>query len=70
MIHLKFQFIQKTMDGETCFQQLKLNEEQLWSETNRCAEIMNGEKGIYMTGDESRVLAGQIRNFKFFTYDI
>lgn len=66
----KFQFIQSTSDGINCVQQLKLNGEQIWDNQLSCPAPLQGGQGIWMTGDDSRVLDGEIKNFKFFTYDL
>jgi len=66
----KFQFIQRTSDGITCDQQLKLNGEQIWDNQLSCPAPLQGGQGIWMTGNDSRVLDGEIKNFKFFTRDL
>ena len=65
----KYEFIQTTDDGVTCNQQLRLNEETIWENELGCPMKLTGEQGIYMACNDSRVLQGQIKNFKFFTYE-
>ena len=67
---LKFQFIQTTSDDINCLQTLKLNETVIWENQLTCPTKYEAENNIYMCGDDSRVLNGKIRNFKFFTHDI
>lgn len=66
----KFQFIQITDDGINCTQKLNLNDELIWENQLECPLKYEDEKNIYMCGDDTRVLNGQIQNFKFFTHQI
>ena len=63
----KFNFIQSTTDGQSCHQKIKLNGNTIYEEIVNCPDPIDGQVGIFVTGDDYRVLDGQLRNFKFFT---
>ena len=69
LLIIKFQFIQSTSDGIMCTQKLNFNENTIWEQNLNCPKRLD-QPGIYITGDDSRVTAGQIKNFKFYTYEI
>ena len=63
--HWKFQMKQSTSDGENCQQQLIYDNSVLWSESLRCPEPVTYPLNIYFTGTDSRVVSGEVRNFRF-----
>ena len=59
-----------TDDGVDCTQKIKVNGEEIWKEKLTCPPKFEEEMNIHMCGDDTRVMDGQIRNFKFFTHEI
>ena len=66
----KFEFISSSADGQRCTHKVNLNENTIWEYSLNCPNTLTSEKSIYITADESRVLTGQVRNFKFSTHDL
>ena len=61
--------MQSTADGKTCIQKLNFNENTIWEQNLNCPPKLN-QPVIYIAGDDSHVTAGQIKNFKFYTFEI
>ena len=54
-------------DGPMCEMEILVDDNSIARLSLECPDILPGEQGIYMCGNDSRVLDGQIRNFQFFS---
>ena len=66
----KFQIIQRTSDGITCYQKVKINGNTIWAFQLACPVKYTLENNVWLTSDNIYTLDGQIKDFKFSTFDI
>ena len=62
--------MQITDDGINCIQKIYVNDNKIWEIRLTCPPKFEAAMDVHMCGDDTRVMDGQIRNFKFFTHEI
>ena len=62
--------MQITDDGVNCDHKIFVNGEKISHWLLTCPPKYEKEMNVHMCGDDTRVMDGQIRNFKFFTHDL